>query len=92
MLPPVIGGIQAAFGVGTKCVFFFSQCKTSQIFCSPNLTNFALLSKYCTLATKLKFSGKCENKIVVSTLTALLLETPKWEAALSGGLANKPIQ
>jgi hypothetical protein len=32
LLPPIIGGIQAAFEVGTKMCFAFSQCKTLQIF------------------------------------------------------------
>jgi hypothetical protein len=94
MLPPIIGGIQAAFEVGTKMCFTFF---TMQIFANflffQNITNFARSEKY--FGEKIKIFRKMRNQnsgIKLSTLTALLLETSERRAALSGRLANKPIQ
>jgi hypothetical protein len=91
MLPPIIGGIQAAFGVGTKmCFTIFTMQNFANFLFFQNITNFAQLYKY--FGETIKIFRKMRKKIVVSTLTALLLETPEWEAALTGRLANKPIQ
>jgi hypothetical protein len=78
-------------GWNENVCLFFSQCKTLNIFYFFKILQILHCQKN-NLAKKLKFSGKCEIKIVVPTLTALLPETPEWAAALSGGLANKPIQ
>jgi hypothetical protein len=94
LLPPIIGGIQAAFGVGMKmCFAFFTMQNFANFLFFQNITNFAQLYKY--FGEKIKIFRKIRNKnsgIKLSTLTALLLETPEWVAALSGGLANKPKQ
>ncbi len=93
-LPPFFGGcLQAAFGVGTKmCFSFFHNAKLSKFSIFQNITNFALPEKYFGEKIKIFRKMRNQNSIKLSTLTALLLETPEWAAALSGRLANKPIQ